>query len=85
MEDKPAAKKPAHTIRSGALTVTIWKNKGDKGPWYSAIPSRSYKQGEEWKQTDSFGQDDLLLLAKLLDMAHTWIVQQHQQAKQQAA
>lgn len=45
--------------------------------------SRSYKQGEEWKQSDSFGADDLLLLAKLLDQAHSWIISQP--AKQQAA
>lgn len=36
--------KPAHKLRSGALTVTIWKNESDKGPWYSVTPSRSFKQ-----------------------------------------
>ena len=46
---------------------------------------KSYKQGEEWKQSDRFGQDDLLVLAKLLDMADSWIWTQQQQAKQQAA
>ena len=30
------------------------------------------KKGE-WKQSGSFGKDDLLLLAKLADLAHTWI------------
>jgi hypothetical protein len=81
---KPA-QKPAHKIRHGALTVTIWKNDGgEKGPWYSAVPSRSYKQGEEWKESDSFGFDDLMTLAKLLDLAHTWIMTQ-QQAERQAA
>ena len=39
--------KPAHKIRNGVLQVTIWRNSGDKGTWYSVIPSRSYKQGEE--------------------------------------
>ena len=45
--------------------------------------SRSYKQGEEWKQADTFATDDLLLLAKLLDQAHSWIIAQP--TKQQAA
>lgn len=76
--------KPAHKIRSGALTVTIWRKEGDKGPWYSVTPSRSYKQGEEWKESDSYGGDDLLTLAKLLDLAHTWILDQ-QQAERRAA
>jgi len=70
---------PAHKIRSGALQVTIWRNHGDKGNWYSVIPTRSYKQGEDaWKETDSLNFDDLLTMAKLLDLAHTWIMQQQQ-------
>ena len=76
--------KPAQKIRSGALEVTIWKNDGDKGAWYSVTPRRSYKQGEEWKETDSFGFDDLLVLAKLLDLAHTWILERHQSERKAA-
>jgi hypothetical protein len=71
--------KPAHKIRIGVLQVTIWRNTGDKGSWYSVIPSRSYKQGDEtWKETDSLGFDDLLTMAKLFDQAHTWIILQQQ-------
>jgi hypothetical protein len=77
--------KPAHKLRDGALEVAIWRNEGEKGPWYSMTASRSYKQSDEWKQSDNFGQDDLLALAKLLDLAHTWILTQQQQARQQAA
>jgi hypothetical protein len=79
------AKKPAYKLRDGAIEVVIWRNEGEKGAWYSVTATRSFKQGEEWKQTESFGQDDLLALAKLLDLAHTWILTQQQQAKQQAA
>jgi hypothetical protein len=75
---------PAHKIRSGALQLTIWRNSGDKGNWYSVVPTRSYKQGDDsWKETDSLNFDDLLTMAKLLDLAHTWIMHQ-QQADQKA-
>jgi len=80
----PEKAKPANKFRNGALTVTIWKNDSEKGSWYSVNAARSYKQGEEWKESDSFGFDDLLPLAKLLDQAHTWILTQ-QQADRQAA
>ena len=70
--------KPAHKIRIGVLQVTIWKNQSDKGTWYSVIPSRSYKQDDTWKETDSFGFDDLLAMAKLFDQAHTWIMRRQQ-------
>ena len=70
---------PAHKIRIGTLQVTIWRNHGERGNWYSVIPSRGYKQGDDaWKETDSLNGDDLLPMAKLLDLAHTWIM--HQQA-----
>ena len=77
----PANAKPAHKIRSGALTVTIWKNESEKGPWYSATPNRGYKHGEEWKDSDSFAFDDLMTLAKLLDLAHTWILAQQSECQ----
>ncbi len=70
---------PAHKFRSGVLQVTIWRNSGEKGNWYTVVPTRSYKQDDDvWKVTDSLGYDDLLIMAKLLDMAHTWIMQRQQ-------
>ena len=76
--------KPAHKIRSGAIEVVVWRNEAEKGPWYSVTMSRSYKKDTEWKQADNFGQDDLLLFAKLLDQAHSRIISQST-TKQQAA
>ena len=71
--------KPAHKFRNGVLQVTIWRNSGEKGTWYSVVPTRSYKQGEDtWKETDSLNVDDLLPMAKLFDLAHTWIMNQQQ-------
>jgi hypothetical protein len=70
---------PAYKIRRGALQVTIWRNTSDKGTFYSVNPTRGYKAGDEtWKETDSLNQDDILPMAKLLDLADTWIM--HQQA-----
>lgn len=69
--------KPAHKIRFGNLSVTIWRNSSDKGTWYSVTPSRSYKQGDEtWKESDSLGADDLLPMAELHRQAFTWISKQ---------
>ncbi len=65
---------PAHKLRDGALQVTIWRNSGEKGNWYSVMPSRSYRKGETWRESDSLGADDLLAMAKLLNQAHSWIV-----------
>ena len=57
-------------------TRSNWRNDLENGPRYSVTVSRLYKDGEEWKTTDSVGRDDLPLAGKALDMAHTWILEQ---------
>jgi hypothetical protein len=83
MSDNTATEKskapPAHKIRRGALEVTIWRRTNDSGTWYNAVPSRDYKQGDDtWKETHSLNQDDLLPMAKLLDLADSWIAEKVQ-------
>jgi hypothetical protein len=72
------AKRPVQTICYGSVRAAIWRNIVDNGnasrPLYCVTFSRSYKDGENaWKKSASFGADDLLLLAKAADEAHTWI------------
>ena len=35
--------------------------------------TRLYKDGEQWKYSDSFGRDDLPLIEKVADEAFRWI------------
>ncbi len=67
--------KPVHEVRLGAVKAAIWENQTDNGTRFNVTVSRIYKDGEQWKSTDSFGRDDLLLLGKVVDQAHTWILQ----------
>jgi hypothetical protein len=61
---KPSGRKPAHTIKAGAIRATIWENKGALGPFYAATLSRSYRNASgNWRQGASFGAhqlDDLM-------------------------
>ncbi len=71
--------KPAHKIRGSVgsgLSLTIWKHDSDKGPWYSATPSRSYKEGDQWRESNSYSQQDFLELAEMFREAHTWVKEQ---------
>ena len=68
--------KPAHEIRVSGVRATIWKNDTDKGPRFNTTFERSYKAGEQWKTSDSFGRDDLLPLAHVATEALRWIAQQ---------
>ena len=80
MEDSmPKPKdKPVHEVRIGFIKAAIWQNNTDAGVRYNVTLARLYKDGEEWCSTDSFGRDDLLLLGKVADQAHSWIFQQAQ-------
>jgi len=68
--------KPAHEIRLGSIKATIWENETPNGARHNVTVARLYKDGEEWKRSESFGRDDLPLVAKVIDQAHSWIFEQ---------
>jgi hypothetical protein len=72
-------RKPIHEIRMGRIKAAIWQNETDNGIRYNVTVGRLYKDGESWKQTESFGRDDLPVLAKVADQAHTFIFQKQQE------
>ena len=65
--------KPVHECRLGSVKAAIWENQTENGTRFNVTVSRIYKDGEKWQSTESFGRDDLLLLGKVVDLAHTWI------------
>jgi len=73
-----AKQRPAHEIRLGRIKATIWANQHDNGTWYNVTLSRNFKDGEEWKSSNSFGRDELLSVAKVADLANSWIHDQSQ-------
>lgn len=75
--------KPVHTVKLGLIEAAIWQNETNGRPRHNVTVRRSYAKEENgklnWSSTESFGRDDLLILAKAVDLAHTWI---HDQAGQ---
>ena len=69
------SKKPVHEIRLGRIKAAIWENETQNGTRHNVTLSRLYKDGENWKDSSSFGRDDLPLVAKIADQAHSWIFQ----------
>lgn len=67
------AERPVHEIRLGRIKAAIWANEAQAGVRHSVTFVRLWKDGEEWKTSTSFGRDDLPLIAKVADQAHTWI------------
>lgn len=77
--------KPAHEIRLGTIKATIWRNDIENGVRYNTTLSRIYRDGDQWKNTESFGRDDLLLVAKVANEAHSWIFTQAREHPNPAA
>ncbi len=61
--------KPVKKCRVGSVTAAIWKNDG----FFSVTLQKSYKQDDEWKNTESLSHGDLLNAAKALERAEEWI------------
>lgn len=70
-------KRPVQEIRMGRIRAAIWENSTEKGVRHNVTISRLYKDGDDWKDTTSFGREDLLLVGKVADAAHTWIYEQN--------
>jgi len=71
--------KPVHEIRMGRIKAAVWENRSQKnGTLYNVTFSRLYRDGDQWKDSTSFGRDDLPLVEKVADQAHRWIFQQGQ-------
>jgi hypothetical protein len=68
-----AKQQPVHEVRLGSVKAAIWENRSENGIRFNVTVARIYKDGEQWKTTDSFGRDDLLVLAKVVDQTHSWI------------
>ena len=65
--------KPLHVIRYGMIKACIWKNQTKSGDRHTVSLVRLYRNGDVWKESTRFGRDDLPLVAKVADRAHTWI------------
>jgi hypothetical protein len=76
--------KPVEEVRIGSVKAAIWKNETESGPRFNVTFQRLYRDGDNgWRSTDSFGRDDLLVLAKVADQAHGRIVAMTQQRPQE--
>ena len=78
--------KPVRVVRIRNIRGNIWANRLPSGDLaYNVTIDRLWKDDDEikeggevikkgeWHQSQSFGRDDLLLVAKVADLCHTWI------------
>jgi len=54
------SKAPVARFNAGAIQVAIWENEGKEGvPFNSVSIQKRYKDGEQWKSTNSMKMNDV--------------------------
>lgn len=65
---------PVHRLRNGAVSCTVFLNKTKEGKEFpSAIISRSYKSGDGYKESNSYGARQVTQLADLVANLQGWL------------
>ena len=72
------ASEPAHVIRLGLIKCCIFFRNTRSGDRFNVSVTRLFKNGDTWSESHYFGRDDLLLVAKVMDLAHSWVFAQGQ-------
>ncbi len=94
----PSKDRPVRVVRIRNIRGNIWANRLPSGQvTYNVTIDRLWRDDDqvneggevtkkgEWHQSQSFGRDDLLLVAKVADLCHTWIYRRIQdQAREQS-
>jgi hypothetical protein len=69
--------KPEKKFNCGSISASIWTNTkvvtGESVKFYSVTINKAYKEGEDWKYTDSFNIEDLPKVALVATEAYKHI------------
>ena len=69
--------KPEKKFSCGSISASIWANTkvvtGEKVKIYSVTINKAYKEGDEWKYTNSFNIEDLPKVALVAAEAYKYM------------
>ena len=71
--------RPVKVFRVRGVSASVFENASDDparpGVWYRVSLQRTYKQGDEFKTTSSFGRDDIPVARHVLRLAWEFVLQ----------
>ena len=80
--------RPVRAVKIGPIQVAIWRNLTAEGRVvFNATLERLYydEKAAKWESSTSFGRNDMLILAKAADVAHTAMCELHENANRRTA
>lgn len=71
-------KKPVHQIRMSPIQVSIWENQNEKdgSVFHNVTWTRNYKDGDEFKHSNSVSKNNISTLIAALGVAKEWLEKQ---------
>lgn len=70
---KEAPRAADFRMRSGAVSISIWRRESDRGIAFSCRLQKSWRDQEgQWVTTETFSDDDLLDFGFLVQEAKRW-------------
>lgn len=77
--------KPVQQIRLGNVKASIWRFENGEVTRHNVTFSRRYQRDGEWRDSQSFGRDELPRLMKCADLAYDWIFNECRQSSGRSA
>jgi len=73
-------KKPMHVVRCGNIRAACWLNQSEAGNFYNTKITSIYrdKESEEWSDSSSFSERDLLAVAYVAQEMCRWVCNRKQ-------
>ena len=68
--------KPEQTFKLGSAHASIFQNDGEQGPFRTVTIQRRYKDGDEWKSSNSFTATQLANSIAISQRAIAYILDQ---------
>ncbi len=70
---------PIHVIRFGLIKCETHLRQTSAGDRFNVFITRLFRNGEAWSESKQFGREDLPIVSKVADLAHTWIFSDSQE------
>lgn len=70
------ANQPAAKFKIGLISAIVWANEANGRTHHNVVLSRSYKDGNDWKETDQLGHGDIMNAVRVLQRAEQFISDQ---------
>lgn len=73
--------KPVFKAKFGTIDAAVWEQEGKDGKFLTVSASRNYKDGEEWKKTNSLRVNDIPAMQTALQKCFEFAKQSAKQSQ----